>query len=243
LLHTLLPSVVAIELEQVAADAIRTAFDPTTPGFRGLIDRFLADRERLLKGPYVSVSLPFTPYLHQENAFLRLSSASPLNTLVATGTGSGKTEGFLLPLLDHCRLEHAQGSRGIKALLIYPMNALAADQARRIAQLIHSTFALAGLRAGLYIGASDDEPTAARRSPTRAPCTRPRPTSCSPTTSSSMSCSSSPRCRASEPTTDAWPMAAAPCASWWWMGSTVSMAPRAPIWQARSSRAISSLAR
>jgi DEAD/DEAH box helicase domain-containing protein len=173
----LLPSVVASELEQVAADAISTAFHPTTPGFAGLIDRFLADRERLLKGPYVSVSLPFQqgsgrdwfpqiplpfpPYLHQEKAFLRLSSASPLNTLVATGTGSGKTECFLLPLLDHCRQEHAQRSRGIKAILIYPMNALATDQARRIAQLIHSTPALAGLRAGLYIGASDDTPTAA----------------------------------------------------------------------------------
>ena len=173
----MLPSVVASELEQVAADAIRTAFQPTTPGFRGLIDRFLADRERLLKGPYVSVSLPFQqgsgrdwfpqiplpfpPYLHQEKAFLRLSSASTLNTLVATGTGSGKTECFLLPLLDHCRLEHVQGNRGIKAILIYPMNALATDQARRIAQLIHATPALAGLRAGLYIGASDDEPTAA----------------------------------------------------------------------------------
>jgi len=47
----LLPSVVASELEQVAADAIRIAFHPSTPGFRGLIDRFLADRERLLKGP------------------------------------------------------------------------------------------------------------------------------------------------------------------------------------------------
>ncbi|MFM9088855.1 MAG: hypothetical protein ACKOPT_12095 [Cyanobium sp.] len=34
-------------LEQVAADAIRTAFHPTTPGFSGLIDRFLADRQRL----------------------------------------------------------------------------------------------------------------------------------------------------------------------------------------------------
>ena len=173
----MLPSVVASELEQVAADAISTAFHPTTPGFAGLIDRFLADRERLLKGPYVSVSLPFQqgsgrdwfpqiplpfpPYLHQEKAFLRLSSASPLNTLVATGTGSGKTECFLLPLLDHCRQEHAQRSRGIKAILIYPMNVLATDQARRIAQLIHSTPALAGLRAGLYIGASDDTPTAA----------------------------------------------------------------------------------
>ena len=52
----MLPSVVASELEQVACDAIRTAFHPTTLGFKGLIDRFLADRDQLLKGPFVSVS-------------------------------------------------------------------------------------------------------------------------------------------------------------------------------------------
>ncbi|MCP9820013.1 DEAD/DEAH box helicase [Synechococcus sp. Cruz-9H2] len=173
----MLPSVVASELEQVAKDAIRTAFHPTTPGFAGLIDRFLADRERILKGPYVSVALPFhqgsgrdwfpqiplpfPPYRHQEKAFDRLLPGTPRNTLVATGTGSGKTECFLLPLLEHCRLQHAQGQRGIKAILIYPMNALATDQARRIAQLIAETPSLAGLRAGLYIGSSDDAPTAA----------------------------------------------------------------------------------
>ena len=156
----MLPSVVASELEQVASDAIRTAFHPTTPGFSGLIDRFLADRDQLLKGPFVSVSLPFRegsgrnwfpeiplsfpPYLHQELAFERLLPGSPTNTLVATGTGSGKTECFLLPLLEHCRQQQALGTRGIKAILIYPMNALATDQARRIAQLIETTPALAG---------------------------------------------------------------------------------------------------
>jgi len=95
----LLPSVVASELEQVNSDAIRTAFHPTTPGFSGLIDRFLADRDQLLKGPFVSVSLPFRegsgrnwfpeiplsfpPYLHQERAFERLLPGSPAKTLVA----------------------------------------------------------------------------------------------------------------------------------------------------------------
>ena len=173
----MLPSVVASELEQVACDAIRTAFHPTTPGFTGLIDRFLADRDQLLKGPFVSVSLPFRegsgrdwfpqiplpfpPYLHQEKAFQRLLPGTPGNTLVATGTGSGKTECFLLPLLDHCRQQRIQGTGGIKAILIYPMNALATDQSRRIANLIHTIPALAGLRAGLYIGSSDDTPTAA----------------------------------------------------------------------------------
>jgi len=54
----MLPSVVASELEQVAADAIHTAFHPTTPGFTGLIDRFLAERERLLKVAFVRSGLP-----------------------------------------------------------------------------------------------------------------------------------------------------------------------------------------
>ncbi|MEB3323121.1 MAG: DEAD/DEAH box helicase, partial [Synechococcaceae cyanobacterium] len=49
----------------------------------------------------------------------------------------------------------------MKVILIYPMNALATDQARRIAELVHTTAALAGLRAGLYIGASDDAPAVA----------------------------------------------------------------------------------
>lgn len=173
----LLPSVVTSELEQVAADAIRTAFHPTTPGFRGLIERFLEERERLLKGPYISVALPFhqgssrnwfpeiplrfSPYRHQEKAFKRLLPGSPCSTLVATGTGSGKTECFLLPVLEHCRQQHGQGRKGVKAILIYPMNALATDQARRIAELIHATPSLTGLRAGLYIGASEDHSTAA----------------------------------------------------------------------------------
>ena len=169
----MLPSVVASELEQVAADAIRTAFHPTTPGFAGLIDRFLADRQRLVKGPYVSIALPFhkcrrggwfpelpqsfPPWRHQELAFQRLSPGSPQNTLVATGTGSGKTEAFLYPCLEHCRLAQQAGQRGVKVILIYPMNALATDQAKRIARLIHTLPALAGLRAGLYIGDQEEQ--------------------------------------------------------------------------------------
>ena len=248
----MLPSVVASELEQVACDAIRTAFHPTTMGFRGLVDRFLGEREQLLKGPYVSVALPFhegsghnwfpqiplpfPPYRHQEKAFQRLLPGTPLNTLVASGTGSGKTECFLLPLLDHCREQRAQGQRGIKAILIYPMNALATDQARRIADLIHTIPALAGLRAGLYIGAADDAPTAAMTATSvitdKEALHKAPPGILLTNTSSSITCCSNPMCRASGPTTDASPMAAAPSATWWWMSSTPLMAPRAPIWPA-----------
>ena len=38
---------------------------------------------------------------------------------MATGTGSGKTECFLLPILDYCA---QAGNQGIKAIIIYPMN-------------------------------------------------------------------------------------------------------------------------
>ena len=51
------------------------------------------------------------------------------------GTGSGKTECFLWPILDYCR-RHA-GEEGVKAILVYPMNALAFDRAQRIAKAIH----------------------------------------------------------------------------------------------------------
>ena len=76
---------------------------------------------------------------------------------MATGTGSGKTECFLWPILDHCR-RHA-GEEGVKAILVYPMNALAFDQARRIAKVVHDTPALRGkVSAGLYVGEWEEAP-------------------------------------------------------------------------------------
>ena len=73
---------------------------------------------------------------------------------MTTGTGSGKTESFLLPILDHCQRERAAGRPGIKAVLLYPMNALATDQAIRINKLLLEHSALRRVSAGLYIGES-----------------------------------------------------------------------------------------
>jgi len=89
--------------------------------------------------------------VHQQQAFERLSGEDSVSTLVATGTGSGKTECFLYPILDYC-WRH-RGEPGIKALIIYPMNALATDQAHRIAKLIHENPDLRGnITAGMYVG-------------------------------------------------------------------------------------------
>ncbi|MER2625327.1 MAG: DEAD/DEAH box helicase [Accumulibacter sp.] len=90
-------------------------------------------------------------FLHQEQAWRRCA-VHHRSTLVATGTGSGKTECFLYPILDHTARERQKNARGVKAIIIYPMNALADDQAKRIAELIHKTPAFKGIRAGLFVG-------------------------------------------------------------------------------------------
>ncbi|WP_413167869.1 DEAD/DEAH box helicase [Capilliphycus salinus ALCB114379] len=173
----MIPSVVAGQIRNCVSDYLRTTFRPTTPGFESLIERFLENPENAHRSPYISLGLPFrtgtagadyfpeiplnfAPFLHQEKAFERLRPPNYRSTLIATGTGSGKTECFLMPLLEHCR-QHRE-KPGIKAILIYPMNALATDQAKRIAQLIHKTPALAGkITAGLYVGDKDETPTSA----------------------------------------------------------------------------------
>ncbi len=165
--HGTLPGALAGQLETGLADFLRASFAATTPGFRGAIDRLLEEDGAVTKGPYVQVFLPFvkgsrpdwfpkvplgfTPHRHQEKAFARLGGEPKRGTLVATGTGSGKTESFLWPILAHCQ-EHA-GQPGIKAILVYPMNALAGDQALRIARAIHGNPHLRGaVTAGLYVG-------------------------------------------------------------------------------------------
>lgn len=67
-------------------------------------------------------------YKHQENAIKSIQQGKC--TIVSTGTGSGKTESFLIPILDYCIKN--KGKKGVKAIIIYPMNALAGDQLRRI---------------------------------------------------------------------------------------------------------------
>lgn len=78
----------------------------------------------------------FTDYVlhaHQSKA-LKLASGEGRNIIVATGTGSGKTESFLLPIIDSLLKEKEAGtlSDGIRAVIIYPMNALATDQLERL---------------------------------------------------------------------------------------------------------------
>lgn len=75
-------------------------------------------------------------YRHQVDALRQISSGR--NAVVSTGTGSGKTESFLYPITKELVKEANEGKlgRGVRAMLIYPMNALANDQVERLRDLL-----------------------------------------------------------------------------------------------------------
>jgi ATP-dependent helicase YprA (DUF1998 family) len=173
----LLPSAQAREIRDGLLNYLTTTFALADPDAQLALEDFLGDRDHgIFKGPFLRLRLPFraaadgwqsilgwdvglTPYGHQAEAFARLSTADlgldkprPLPTLVTTGTGSGKTEAFLYPILDHVLRARRDGVTGMKALILYPMNALANDQAKRLAGLLTTRDELAGITAALYTG-------------------------------------------------------------------------------------------
>jgi hypothetical protein len=79
---------------------------------------------------------PNTPlYKHQERAIRRLSGEEG-NIIVSSGTGSGKTECFLIPMLNDLLKDT---SPGVRAVIIYPLNALVNDQLDRLRELLAGT--------------------------------------------------------------------------------------------------------
>lgn len=101
----------------------------------------------------------FFLYTHQANA-IRAVCGHGKNLIVCSGTGSGKTETFLIPLVDYLvRQWDAEGrperlSHGVRAMLLYPMNALVNDQIRRLRQVLkHADF----ITFGKYIGELEHE--------------------------------------------------------------------------------------
>ncbi len=89
----------------------------------------------------------FKPYAHQERS-CEIAAKNKQNLLVATGTGSGKSMCFELPIVSHCLQEAEKGAKGIKAIIIYPMNALANTQYEELAKKLNNS----GVTIGLYTG-------------------------------------------------------------------------------------------
>lgn len=90
-------------------------------------------------------TFPYAPYEHQYkcwNAVLNKTmeidgKQKPMSIVVTTGTGSGKTECFMMPLV-HDLKQHALPD-AIQALFLYPLNALMEDQKERLEQLLADT--------------------------------------------------------------------------------------------------------
>lgn len=173
----MLPTLIAQQIQDSIRAFLQQMFPCTTEYFRGMVDRLTWEENNgLFRGPWYELRLPFEsvgaetplpfrvlnfpfkPHKHQAEAFARLCGDDPKSTLVTTGTGSGKTECFMFPVLDYCARKRLEGQKGIKAIFLYPMNALATDQARRLARAVAQDAALAGLRVGMYVGGATGEP-------------------------------------------------------------------------------------
>jgi hypothetical protein len=91
--------------------------------------------------------------LHRHQSHALAAAQAGKNYLVATGTGSGKTESFLYPLVDHLLRDPDLATPGVRAILVYPMNALANDQLYyRIAPLLLRHLGDPGITFGRYTG-------------------------------------------------------------------------------------------
>jgi len=91
------------------------------------------------------------PYVHQINSWDSLINHKK-SIAVTSGTGSGKTECFMLPVLYDI-FTNCRNTTGINAIFLYPLNALIGSQKKRIDAWCH---ALEGISYGVYNGNTDE---------------------------------------------------------------------------------------
>ena len=144
---------------------LKTSFFFKKPELRASFQAALQKEGSLLKGPYSERARGFKTgsraralaqecfpneseglfpalidgplYTHQERA-VRAMHIDGQNVVVATGTASGKTESFLYPILFELYRQYLSGEleeSGVRAMILYPMNALANDQRGRLGEI------------------------------------------------------------------------------------------------------------
>lgn len=127
----------------------------------GVMSSFFTKLEAAKPNGYeIDVPLDRPLYLHQEKAIRTVAKGN--NIIVTTGTGSGKTESFLYPILNSLFKEEEKGSlssRGVRAILIYPMNALANDQIKRIRNIL---MCYPNITFGVFTGDTEEKSKSAR---------------------------------------------------------------------------------
>lgn len=142
-----------------------TTFSTNKQVYNAQLAQRLSEDKAIADGPYISMSDPYDKgatlaeladegvvsreilklenfhpnrslYRHQEEAVRKTAAGG--NLVVTTGTGSGKTESFLIPVINQLLKEKEAGTLGpgVRTLIIYPMNALVNDQIRRLRELL-----------------------------------------------------------------------------------------------------------
>lgn len=167
---------------------LRTIFKFGDEKLQLLYEKKLSE-EDLFKGPYVGLEMPFIRgkninelidegvicpsfkelsqidfqrplYAHQEKAIRHIGAGN--GAIVTTGTGSGKTESFLYPILNEILQDIKQGNvkDGIRAMFLYPMNALINDQIDRLREILRGC---SGITFGFFTGDTQEDITPSER--------------------------------------------------------------------------------
>lgn len=162
------PIPAAKRIEESYRDYLATTIHFEDAGLQSQLRNILSERNFLAKGPFLEATPPYAKdktlrqlvdgselcggmlglggfdpdrplYVHQVNSIRKANAGK--NYIVVTGTGSGKTECFLLPIINDIlrEFEAAGPSAGVRAMILYPMNALANDQLKRLRELLAGT--------------------------------------------------------------------------------------------------------
>lgn len=152
------PLDISDELKRLYKNFILSSFPVTDIPLKERLKNVIDNEKLLWNGPFISIASKYKKgenakqflrnnnfhhlivqslqldklYRHQEEAIQ--SILQERHTIISTGTGSGKTEAFLLPIIDYC-LKNRR--KGIKAIIVYPMNALANDQMLRLRTILY----------------------------------------------------------------------------------------------------------
>ena len=187
------------KIRQRYENYLKTSFFFKERRLRDSFETALREEGNLLKGPFLEQHRGFTKglsaralaaeyfqdhgkglipalidgelYAHQECA-IRASHFNRQNVVVATGTASGKTECFLYPILFELYRQHLNGELekpGVRAMILYPMNALANDQRERLGAICKKLFEEStGFKPtfGQYIGQTPENTSDIRRNAT-----------------------------------------------------------------------------
>lgn len=170
-------------VEELYREYIATTIHFADADLQEQLGEILTKPRFLAKGPYLESAPPYRPaasvrdlvdqgvlckgmlslggfdpnrplYVHQERAIRKALEGR--NYAVVTGTGSGKTECFLLPIVNDIlsEFEITGPSSGVCAMILYPMNALANDQLKRLRTLLAGT----DITFGRYTGDTETSP-------------------------------------------------------------------------------------